>query len=207
MLSLAAEALGRVTAIHGRYSQNEELPDIPHVRDAILGRLGAAVDYAEVPVWGDWELYERAGRFFLTPESAEEHRLLAEWKRDFVAAIEGKAMACGAAGMMIGMAGHESHGRRMNIAVRGDAYQAQGRLPTLLPLARWSADDICAWHVAGAVPWLQIYDQANDPRTARSEFAFACGAGDATRRHGGWEDWKAAYPALFRTWQKRWSIA
>jgi lysylphosphatidylglycerol synthetase-like protein (DUF2156 family) len=40
LLHLAAQALGHVTAIHGRYSPNEELPDIPAVRDAVLPRWG-----------------------------------------------------------------------------------------------------------------------------------------------------------------------
>lgn len=204
LLDLAARALGNVVAVHGRYSPNEELPDIPAVRDAVLARLGASVEYIEVPVWGDWEIYERAGRFFLTPETPEDRALLAEWKRDFVAAIEGAASTAGAIGMMLGMAGHESHGRRMNIAVRGDSYIVAGRLPTLLPLARWSADDVVSYHLAQSLPWLRIYDLAEDPRHARSEFAFVTGAGDATRRHGGWKDWEKAYPALWRKWVSAW---
>jgi 3'-phosphoadenosine 5'-phosphosulfate sulfotransferase (PAPS reductase)/FAD synthetase len=206
LLDLAVRALGRVVAVHGRYSQNEELPDIPVVRDAVLTRLGSAVDYVEVPVWGDWEIYGRAGRFFLAPETESERALVRDWKREFVGALEGAALAHGATGMMLGMAGHESHGRRMNVAVRGDHYQAHGRLPTLLPLARWSADDVVAYHLGNDLPWLRIYDLASDPRQARSEFAFVAGAGDATRRHGGWAAWKEAYPSLFRTWQKIWGI-
>lgn len=205
LLDLAA-SVRTVVAIHGRYSVHEELPDIPRVRDAVLSRLGDRVKYIEVPVWGDWEIYERAGRFFLAPETSAERQLLADWKREFVDALEGAATNAGCAGMMLGMAGHESHGRRMNIAVRGDHYQAKGRLPTLLPLARWSADDVIAHHVARQLPWLRIYDVADDPRAARSEFAFVAGAGDATRRHGGWSEWKAAYPELFRLWQKKWGV-
>lgn len=53
-------------------------------------------------------------------------------------------------------------------------------------------------------PWLRIYDQAADPRRARSEFAFAAGGGDAIRRHGAWEAWRQAYPELWGRWQARW---
>ena len=42
LLDLAVRALGRVVAVHGRYSPHEELPDIPRVRDAVLARLGAS---------------------------------------------------------------------------------------------------------------------------------------------------------------------
>lgn len=206
MLDLAVRALGRVVAVHGRYSKNEELPDIPKIRDAVLARLGGSVEYIEVPVWGDWEIFEQAGRFFLAPETPEERALLARWKREFVEAIEGAAQRAGCRGMMIGMAGHESHGRKMNIAVRGDSYCASGRLPTLLPLANWCDDDVVAYHVANNLPWLKIYDVADDPRMARSEFAFAAGGGDAIRRHGAWEAWRSAYPELYRVWAAKWKI-
>lgn len=206
MLDLAVRALGKVVAVHGRYSENEELPDVPKTRDAVLARLGGAVDYIEVPVWGDWEIFERAGRFFLAPETPEDRALLATWKREFVEAIEGAAQRAGCCGMMIGMAGHESYGRKMNIAVRGDSYCASGRMPTLLPLSRWRADDVVAYHVANDIPWLKIYEMAEDPRRARSEFAFAAGGGDAIRRHGAWEAWRIAYPDLYRRWVKRWDV-
>jgi 3'-phosphoadenosine 5'-phosphosulfate sulfotransferase (PAPS reductase)/FAD synthetase len=126
------------------------------------------------------------------------------WKAEFVAALEGAAVANGAGGVMIGMSAHESYARRMNIAVRGDHYTASGRVPTLLPLARWSGNDVCAYHAANDMPWLRIYDQDEDPRRARSEFAFAAGGGDAIRRHGAWDAWRAAYPELWGRWQARW---
>jgi 3'-phosphoadenosine 5'-phosphosulfate sulfotransferase (PAPS reductase)/FAD synthetase len=204
MLHLACRTLGHVVAVHGRYSENEELPDIPAIRDEVLGLLGECVNYIEVPVWGDWEIFERAGRFFLEPETPDERAILKAWKAEFVAAIEGAAVAAGANGVMIGMSAHESHARRMNIAVRGDHYTASGRVPTLLPLARWSGDDVCAYHAANDLPWLRIYEQAEDPRRARSEFAFAAGGGDAIRRHGAWEAWRTAYPELWGRWQARW---
>lgn len=206
MLDLAVKALGHVVAIHGRYSPNEELSDIPTVRDAVLKKLGNQVIYEEVTVWGDWEVYERAGRFFLTAETTAEKSILRQYKAEFVAAIEGTASSHGARGMMIGTAAHESYARRMNVAVRGDHYQTKRKLPTLLPLARWDADDVIAYHLGNNLPWLHVYDVADDPRRARSEFAFVCGAGEKTRRHGGWDEWASAYPELWRKWQKRWGI-
>ena len=206
MLHLAALALGRVTAVHGRYSPNEELPDIPAVRDAVLSKLSGAVDYVEVPVYGDWEIFERAGKFFTTPETSKDRALINEWKNDFVHALEDVARAAGCIGMMIGMAGHESHARRLNIAMRGDRYQARNRMPTLLPLARWSADDVITYHLQRGLPWLHIYDVADDPRQARSEFAFAAGGGDAIRRHGAWLEWRKAYPDLWHKWTTKWLI-
>lgn len=206
MLHHACEVLGRVVAIHGRYSANEELPDIPDIRDKVLAKLGDRVEYIEVKVWGEWEIFERAGRFFLAPETREEKQLLSTWKTEFVAALEGAAISAGCAGMMLGMAAHESHGRRMNIATRGDHYQAKGRLPTLLPLSRWKSCDVVAYHLANRIPWLKIYENSDDPRNARSEFAFAAGGGDAIRRHGAWESWRKSYPEQWAKWVKRWGL-
>jgi len=207
MLHLAGHTLGRVVAVHGRYSTNEELPDIPEIRDKVLDMLGSRVIYVETPVWGDWEMFERAGRLFLTPETAREREILRAWKAEFVARLENAAIQAGATGMMIGMCAHESSSRRLNVAVRGEHYTARGRLPTLLPLARWSADDVCAYHAAHGLPWLRIYEETDDPRRARSEFAFAAGGGDAIRRHGAWDDWRRVYPELWRLWQSRWGLA
>lgn len=204
MLHLACQTLGRVTAVHGRYSVNEELPDITTIRDQVLAVLGDRVNYVEVPVWGDWEIFERVGRFFLQPETPHEKAILKTWKAEFVGSLESAAISAGAAGVMVGMSAHESHARRMNIAVCGVHYTARGRLPTLLPMARWSADDICAYHAANDLPWLRIYEQSDDPRFARSEFAFAAGGGDAIRRHGAWSTWRAAYPDLWNCWRERW---
>jgi 3'-phosphoadenosine 5'-phosphosulfate sulfotransferase (PAPS reductase)/FAD synthetase len=206
MLHAAAMTLGHVIAVHGRYSPQEELPDIPLVRDAVLSVLGDRITYIEVKVWGDWELYKRAGRFFWKPETSEDRALLRAWKDDFVRTLEDAARQAGARGMMIGMCAHESKARRINIAMRGEAYQAKDRLPTLLPLARWSADDVCAYHAANGLPWLRIYDVAADPRTARSELSFATGGGDAIRRHGAFAEWEAAYPSLVREWAAVWPI-
>ena len=207
MLDLAVKALGHVVAVHARYPEPEELPDIPTVRDAILARIGNHISYEEVAAKGEWEIYEKAGRFFLTAETKEERAILRQRKIEHIAALEGAAAKHGARGMMVGTAAHESYARRMNVAVRGDHYQAIKRtLPTLLPLARWDADDVIAYHLGNSLPWLHVYDVADDPRRARSEFAFVCGAGEKTRRHGGWDEWASAYPELWRTWQARWGI-
>jgi 3'-phosphoadenosine 5'-phosphosulfate sulfotransferase (PAPS reductase)/FAD synthetase len=206
MLHLAAMTLDHVVAVHGRYSLHEELPDIPLVRDAVLKMLGNRITYIEVPVWGEWELYQRVGRFFWEPETAEDRAMLRAWKDDFVCAVEGAARQADAHGMMIGMCAHESKARRLSIAMRGEAYLVRDRLPTLLPLARWSADDVCAYHADNGLPWLHIYDVATDPRTARSELSFAAGGGDAIRRHGALAEWETAYPDLVRQWAAIWPI-
>ena len=207
VLHMAHEVNGHVIARHGRYSENEELPDIPLVRDSFLSRF-PMVQYQEVPVYGDWEIYEKAGRFFLEPESPLEKKLLSDWHRDLRESLDDAILSAGAKGKMLGLAAHESHGRRMNVLTRGDHYQAKNdAIPKLLPLANWSPKDVWAYMLSNDLPRLRIYDVAKDPERARSEFAFAvigASAANAIMRHGAWKEWATAYPDLWRKWITKW---
>lgn len=206
VLHIALSIHGRAIAVHGRYSENEELPDIPVVRDEFLRRF-PGVEYHETPVWGDWEIYERAGRFFLSPETRDERQILADWHQQLVGAMDAAFIKCGASGKILGLAAHESHGRAMNIALRGAHYQTRAEaIPKLLPIAHWQPADVWAYMLTHDLPRLKMYDMADDPERARSEVAFAAiGAGaDAIRRHGAWREWARCYPELWAKWVARW---
>lgn len=205
VLHMSLNIHGNVTAIHARYSKNEELPDIPVVRDSFLNRF--TVDYREVPVWGDWEIYERAGRFFLIPETTEERKIVSDWHQQLVSRIDEALLDAGASGKMLGLAAHESHGRNMNIRMRGTHYKTKNEaLPKLLPIAHWHPADVWAYMLTHDLPRLRIYDMADNPERARSEVAFAAiGSGaDAIRRHGAWNEWARCYPELWAQWVSRW---
>lgn len=207
VLHMALEVHGQAKAFHGRYSENEELLDIPMVRDAFLSRF-PMVQYQEIPVYGDWEIYERAGRFFLEAESQLEKKLLSGWHRDLRKSLDDAVVASGAKGKMLGLAAHESYGRKMNISTRGDHYQTKDEaIPKLLPLADWSPKDVWAYMLSNDLPRLRIYDVAKDPERARSEFAFAvigASSANAIMRHGAWKEWATAYPDLWRKWITKW---
>lgn len=209
VLHMALEAHGSVVAVHGRYSENEELPDITAVRDAFLARH-SGVEYHEVPVWGDWEIYERAGRFFLEPETREERKILADWHQELVDVMDCAFLAAGAQGKILGLAAHESRGRAMNISVRGSHYKTRAEaIPKLLPIAHWRPADVWAYMLTHELPRLRIYDMADNPERARSEVAFAAiggDAADAVRRHGAWKEWARCYPELWAKWVARWPI-
>lgn len=205
VLHMALSVHGRATVVHARYSPHEELPDIPAVRDAFLARW--PVEYRETAVWGDWELYQRAGRFFLRPETREERQLLTEWHQQLRDQMDEAMLAAGAVGKLLGLAAHESRGRAMNLRRRGAHYQAANEaIPKLLPIAHWQPADVWAYMLTHDLPRLRIYDGADNPERARSEVAFATiGAGaDAIRRHGAWREWERCYPDLWARWVGRW---
>lgn len=207
VLHMALKIHGSVVAVHGRYSENEELPDIPLVRDSFISRY-SGVDYHEVPVWGDWEIYERAGRFFLYPETEKERKIIADWHKELMDTVDQVFLSAGATGKILGLAAHESHGRAMNIAMRGTHYKTQAEaVPKLLPIAHWQPADVMAYMLEHDLPRLRIYDLADNPERARSELAFASIGGraaDAIRRYGAWNEWAGCYPDLWARWAARW---
>lgn len=205
MLHLACRALDKVVAVYGRFSENEEIPDIPSVRDHFLSSYGERICYREVRIRGFWDIFEEAGRFF-TVANAAEIKIIQNQHDEMVRSIENAATECGAIGMMIGLRSSESHARKMNILSRGNHYIAKGRIPTLLPMAGWTSKDILAYHIENDIQWLRIYDVASDPGRARSEFVFAGSAAEPIRRHGAWHEWKEAYPELWKKWQLKWGI-
>lgn len=209
LLDLAVATNARAIAIHARYSRTEEFPDLPAVRDALLARYGRAVTYAEVAMPGEWEIFERVGHAFTSPATAEERAAWREWQALFTDRMDAAALHLGCAGSMLGLASHESRARALNRAVRGTHYHAAGRaIPTLLPLSDLRAEDVIAYHQVNALPWLHIYDSAEDPRRARSEVCLlaADGASEAIRRHGAWVEWARAYPEWWRVWKYRWGL-
>ncbi len=204
ILHMVLDVHGSATAVHARYSENEELPDIPKVRDSFLNRF--PVDYREISVWGDWEIYERAGRFFLEPETKEERKIVSDWHQQLVEGLDKAVIDLGASGKILGLAAHESRARTMNIRKRGAHYKTKFEiLPKLLPIAHWHPADVWAYMLSYDLPRLRIYDMANNPERARSEVAFAAiGAGaDAIRRHGAWQEWSRCYPELWAKWVLR----
>lgn len=206
MLDLVIKALGHATAIHGRYSDNEETPDAPDVRDKFLARYPGKVTYAEVAIPGAWEYSEANGSLLIAAETPEQRKILKQSKELFVKALEDAATYHGCEGMMIGMAAHESRARRYNISQRGDLYRAKNRLPTFLPLAKWSSEYVVAYKVANDLPWLRIYELSGTPERTRSDICFGGGAGQIIHNRGGWQEWKAAYPEFYAAWDAKWGL-
>lgn len=185
-------------AVHGRYHDEERFPDLDAVRDAFSPGAG----YSEVGVPGAWDMFERAGGFFLEPSTAKQreasrwyHR---EWAARMLEATGGK--------VLLGIRREESSNRFRLVAMRGRAYETKTHESVVLPLASWTGSDVWAYIASHNLPYPRIYDAAFSGRArARSDFTFGAGvASDAIRRHGAWQDWKRAYPEAFAAWAERW---
>lgn len=202
MLHLAASLVSNIKAVHGRYkTECERFEDMDAVRDQVLKRL-PCVDYREAIVTGNWQMYERAGHFFLEPETPEEKQAHAgyrtQWGQDMRAMTGDK--------VMIGMRPEESRIRRMLVARFGADYVTKDGRSTVLPLVGWSGQDIWAYLVSNNLPWLRIYDVSRSRERARSDFAFGeAGVSHALMMQGQWLEWRDAYPSHFKQWVECWS--
>lgn len=73
-------------------------------------------------------------------------------------AIDTRARVDGLACKVMGLRAAESRQRTMLVAMRGDAYEYQDGTRAVLPIARWSVEDVWAYIVTHDLPWLDIYD-------------------------------------------------
>lgn len=203
MLALASESLDEVLCVNARYpNPNERFADMDRVRDEVLAKL-PNVRYLEATPPGEWEMYERAGEFFVEPMTPKQREAARWWRTSFEAAMREAQEKIGAAGVFMGLGARESFARRLNYLVRGDSYERGDGLRVALPLSSWSARDVWAVLVSRELPWLRVYDVAFEGRErARSGFVFATGGKDPdiARRFGAWESHKLAYPDEFQAW-------
>lgn len=74
------------------------------------------------------------------------------------AAIEARALSDGLTCKIMGLRAAESRQRAMLVATRGAAYTYRDGTRAVLPIARWSVDDVWAYIATHDLPWLDIYD-------------------------------------------------
>ena len=206
MLALAVQIRPRWVVLNARYpNPAERFADMDRVRDDVLGRPALSqVRYVEVACPGEWEMYERAGRAFAEPETADERAAAHWWKSEFTSRMAAAQADWGCSGVCIGLRQEESRGRRLNIASRGVSYRRADGLAVALPMGRLTGADVWAIHTQGCLPALRIYDVAPDRERARSGFVWSTGAIGAVARHGGVDLWRRAYPEELRMWFARW---
>lgn len=204
LLHLSAQIHSDLVALHGRYTNpNEHIDDADRVRNLMFAREDMAhVDYSEIDIAGEWEMFERAGGAFNIAETEQQKAALKWWTaRKWSGKAQTAVQEHHRNGSFVGMRQEESHARRMNIAKRGNDYQKKDGVNICLPLAHWTGKDIWAYIVTHDLPYLILYDQTMHGREkARSEFIFGGVAADAVKRHGAWEDWRRIYPKEFNAW-------
>jgi hypothetical protein len=166
------------------------------------------VDYREVPMPGDWEMFEAVGYAFYDPVTPAERKAWRDWAQTFQQRMGAAAADAGVAGMMLGLCAHESRARRISLAMRGWQYQRKDGQSFAHPLAWLQPRDILAYHTEHRLPWLRIYETAEDPSRERSELCFiaADGVGDYIRQRGMQSNSARTYPALWRQWRAAWGV-
>lgn len=205
LLHLCATVYPNITALHGRYGNiNEHIADTDRVRDAMLMLL-PDIDYHEIPIAGEWDMFERAGGAFGIPVTDAQKQAYKWWVDNKWSAKSADALAKhGKNGSFVGMRQEESKARRMTIAKRGKDYTKANGDKMCLPLAHWTGKDIWAYIFSHNLPYLTAYDNANTNRErVRSEFVFSGQSADALKRHGVWQDWQKCYPNEFNAWMAR----
>lgn len=202
-----AYSMGIRKAVHVRYHPQARFPDSDEIRDRTLEML-PGLEYVEIPCESSWDVYERAGRFFMEPETDVEKTLVKAYEGQFQLAMAEGQRQLGAAGSFGGMRADESKARWMLTHTKGNDYVTVDNRRIVLPIAYWSGADVWAYIVTHGLPWLKIYDYS--PRGSRirerSEPAFAVtgGVADSIRRHGSWIGWRSAYPEWWSVWISRW---
>jgi len=161
-----------------------------------------------VAVPGAFDVYARAGRFFIHPDTPEERAavnwMLAAYKQAAADASE----QLGYVGQFWGLRALESRPRAITLARKGALYQTLDRVTwTSCPLRHWSGRDVWAYLLAHDLPWLSSYDSAIDRERARSEITWLAaegiwryGQGQALRRErpAEWARLLRMFPELSR---------
>ena len=202
LIDLCHSAGWRGPAFHMRFAETP--PENTALCLALADRYSIELQIADLP--GELDVYERLGHFFVHAESTEERAAVAEMVRGYKVGADEFAEQRGHHGQFWGMRAAESKHRAITVARKGVLYRTRSRRTvTCLPLARWSDRDIWAYTVSRDLPWLSIYDTADDRDRARSEFVFlGCealwrhGQGALLRRHdpAWWSDLVSRFPNL-----------
>jgi len=164
-------------------------------------KYGLNLHVLKVP--GAWDVYEKAGRFFVTPETSEEKRLVNEMLRGYKKAINKYVQEQGWIGQFMGLRKTESRARRITLIKKGVIYKTADRYTwTCCPLSTWDATDVWAFVFERNLPYLSCYDKAEDPEKERSEMTWL--AAESIWRYGMAARLKKERPDEFNKLALRW---
>lgn len=152
---------------------------------------------------GAWEVYEKAGRFFVVPETAEEKRLVNGMLRGYKKDINEYVQDRGWAGQFMGLRKAESRIRRIILIKKGGLYKTNDREAwTCCPLSGWDAADVWSFTLERNLPYLSCYEKAEDPERERSETTWL--AAESIWRYGMAARLKKDRPEEFNKLAARW---
>ena len=205
LLHLACMAINPVKVVNIRYPHwAERIADQDRVRDEFLTRQDAqAIHYHEEISPGMWDTFERFG--LLIEHDNQTNRQATKWFDDnFNQAFLKAEKVTQAKGYFVGMRADESQRRAKNIQMRGKEYTRKDGRNMVLPMAGWNGQDIWAYMVLHELPFLKIYDKAQNRDRQRSEIAMSSTMSAMLQSNGEWQLWREYYPDEYRAWMEKW---
>lgn len=199
MLHLIMQELPGIDVLNIICGEYDDWPDTSRVQGEFLKRfkINLHIENA-MPVT---ECYRMAGGFYVFPETEIQKEADRLYSRSFIEAIDRFAEEIGADLAFIGLRAEESKRRWMLLKSRGDTFYAKTRgLVECFPLAGWSGRDIWAYIFSNDLPYLDLYDLADDRERARNGAAFAANVpvyGGEAHYNGQLALLKHWYPDLF----------
>lgn len=174
--------------------------EIPEENSALVVALGGQLGCPVIceRITGDFDLFAALGRLLIVAESAEDRAIIRAHDRRYRAEIESHVQRHGLAGLFWGLRREESRARAITISRNGTLYRARNRQEwTCHPLAYWSSRDVWAYLVRHDLPWLSVYDRADDRERERSETTFQFGLSGGLWAQGQGARLRESDPALW----------
>lgn len=147
------------------------------------------------------ECYRQVGGFYVFPETEEQRKADRQYADSFIQAITGKAKELNCDVAFIGLRRQESKGRDWLLRSRGDTFYAKTYgIMECMPIGDWTGRDVWAYIAKHNLPYLELYDLAEDREWARNGAMFAANVpeyGGAMHYRGQLAALKGMYPGLF----------
>lgn len=120
----------------------------------------------------------------------------------FLKPLDKKRIELGCSGWFMGLRAEESRNRRLNYAKRGAIYSTKGGVMRCLPVVRWSASDVFAYHVDNGIEINPCYlnNRFKKPEDIRLSWAVPTPMGMSS---GDIENLRYHYPQQFRKLRER----
>lgn len=160
--------------------------------DRIEQAMGWKVHRVE-PSFSVWERM-RMGRIGLDEFCALTHSLTQD---AFLAPLAKIQRKLGCDGVYMGLRAEESKARRANLSKRHEVYKTLGGEWRCCPIARWTADDVFAYHIEHGIEINPCYfnNRFLKPEEIRVSWAVPT---PGARAHGEMEHFRYYYPEQFR---------
>lgn len=199
LLHLVVQERPDVDVIWIRSDEFDEWPNTDRIANEFAGRWPISLHTARtMPVT---DCYRQTGGFYVFAETAGQKEADRQYSREFIKAIISRARNIDSDLAFIGLRQEESFGRRVMLRKMGNTFFAKSNeITESFPLSDWTGKDVWAYIAVNDLPYLALYDLAEDRERARNGAMFAANVpsyGGAMHYNGQLAALKKIYPDLF----------